>query len=409
MQAEESTLSIRMIYIIILLFFVLIPVYILPSGGFQLVDLTIILAMVHASLTIRTKEFEPGRLVVMLLALYVSWAILVNIIHFLFKSELFFMKATAQLVLIAFMFGAFVVLFQKTILRRGGVLCIYIGLLLSLIPPFFVTGSYDVPTTEGVSGVSIRSALSFNNPNQLGYFALLVLTILFLVRIYAERFEYTRLQARLMGFIGFVVFVMTHLFTVFSASRAALISMAFLDIFICWKFRKQLIVCLLCLLFFVPPTLFAFSDKLPKFDILVFQRLLTTDVESAMSRRVGSRFFQSLGSEIAIVCGAGGVSNNPKVVEVHNAFADMVLCYGIIGLGLFLLFLSAVLLPYFLFIRRYDQLYYPLLMGPVLLYNVAHNGLRFRLFWIFVALWFAVTRRSMEMGMEEGEAQNVLC
>jgi len=128
-----------------------------------------------------------------------------------------------------------------------------------------------VPTTEGVSGVSIRSALSFNNPNQLGYFALLVLTILFLVRIYAERFEYTRLQARLMGFIGFVVFVMAHLFTVFSASRAALISMAFLDIFICWKFRKQLIVCLLCLLFLVPPTLLVFSDKLPKFDILVFR------------------------------------------------------------------------------------------------------------------------------------------
>ncbi|HOV86765.1 MAG TPA: hypothetical protein PLM79_10410 [Syntrophobacteraceae bacterium] len=394
----------KILHGIILLFFLTVPVYVLPSGGFQLVDIPIIFGMVLASLVLNRELYDRSRLIVMLLAVYVSWTVLINIVYFVGRSDLFYMKSAIQLVFIVFMFAAFVVLLQRLILKKKGVLCIYAGLFLSLIPPFLVTGSYDTTDTEGVGGVSMRTALSFNNPNQLAYFAILILAIFFLIRLYSRRFEFTRWQRIGTGFVAVAVWVMSHAFVFLSASRAGLICIGVLDCLIFWKLRRKVVIAGTLLIVLLLPAGVIFRNDLPQVDILVVQRLMMTDTEAAMSKRVGTRFFQSLASEYAAMFGSGGVSSNPKVIEVHNAFADMLLCYGMIGVAIYLFFLSAVAVPYLRFMRRYEDLYYLGILFAIMLYNVGHNGMRTRLYWVFLALWFAVTREVIRERSQEIES-----
>ena len=277
----------KILHGIILLFFLTVPVYVLPSGGFQLVDIPIIFGMVLASLVLNRELYDRSRLIVMLLAVYVSWTVLINIVYFVGRSDLFYMKSAIQLVFIVFMFAAFVVLLQRLILKKKGVLCIYAGLFLSLIPPFLVTGSYDTTDTEGVGGVSMRTALSFNNPNQLAYFAILILAIFFLIRLYSRRFEFTRWQRIGTGFVAVAVWVMSHAFVFLSASRAGLICIGVLDCLIFWKLRRKVVIAGTLLIVLLLPAGVIFRNDLPQVDILVVQRLMMTDTEAAMSKQIG--------------------------------------------------------------------------------------------------------------------------
>ncbi len=74
-----------------------------------------------------------------------------------------------------------------------------------------------------------------------------------------------------------------------------------------------------------------------------------------------------------------GVGNRDQ--EIHSSFAMLLFCYGLVGLVIFSAFVVALLWRMNWKITAYAV--------PVILYGLAHNGLRFSPFWIFLALAYS--------------------
>ena len=76
--------------------------------------------------------------------------------------------------------------------------------------------------------------------------------------------------------------------------------------------------------------------------------------------------------------------------EIHSSLASIVFCYGIVGALLFFTFAFSVL--------RGASLRDTLTLVPAIAYGLSHQGLRFTLFWVLLAI-FAIhtaTRKSHE-------------
>jgi hypothetical protein len=72
--------------------------------------------------------------------------------------------------------------------------------------------------------------------------------------------------------------------------------------------------------------------------------------------------------------------------EIHSSFATLWFSYGIIGVTLFFLFVARVI--------RGAPLRLTVMLVPTLAYTVAHQGLRFTLLWIMLAVFMALKEQA---------------
>jgi hypothetical protein len=391
-----SKLSINystVVSIFVLFLLCLMPIYIFPSGGLQLVDLVIVPFIPFAILTLNKQELEFSILPIVALAAYVAWTICNTFAYFTLTSNVFYIKVIAQNIFGASIFCTFVIVFQKLLIKKSYLILLHVSLLFAFIPAFFVKGLYDA-SSEDLNIFGGRGALSFNNPNQLGYYAVLAFAMFILLRLYSSRFEFSGKQNFLIKFTAIFVFMASHLFVVYSASRAAVICIALLDMLVFLKLRRLIFIIACCLL---PLLLLFMSSPLGHMlthnklvDVMVVKRLTQGGIETDASSRVEGNFFKNLPYQAALLYGAGKATHNFNKKEVHNGFFDILLSYGIIGFILFFLFLYALVARFMGTLRYYNQLYYLLPLVPIFLYNAVHNGFRFRLFWVALAFWYTM-------------------
>lgn len=76
--------------------------------------------------------------------------------------------------------------------------------------------------------------------------------------------------------------------------------------------------------------------------------------------------------------------------EIHSSFGALLFNYGILGLGLFLIYLFSVL--------RHASLPILLTVSAPLIYSVTHMGLRFSLFWVLLAIVYFKSRSAPTLG-----------
>ncbi|MEC8557553.1 MAG: hypothetical protein VXZ82_21330 [Planctomycetota bacterium] len=224
----------------------------------------------------------------------------------------------------------------------------------------------------------VRGTLFFNNPNQLGYFSLIALSMF----LYIERFTATSMLIKAAFFVG------TCLFASISNSKAALVSSVILIAinlvdsgavrfkhFVGGLFAIGLVVLIVTK-----------TDFGQEFYERAINRVsgIGTDSDDNLSGRGYDRIWMHPHYNI-VGAGEGGWERfyrDPKRrYEMHSTFGTILFSYGIPGSFLFCLFVYRVFKG-----TSPISLCYAV---PMFAYGATHMGLRFTLFWVFFALVFA--------------------
>jgi hypothetical protein len=254
----------------------------------------------------------------------------------------------------------------------------------------------QVALSFAMGSLGARSSLFFNNPNQLGYYALLSGSLF----IYAVRYVRMPIYFQLISYFSF------FFLTLLSSSKAALagslilITLAVLNQGL-FSIRQFIILAIAISIggYFISQQ--ELGSKLFNYSLNRFQ----TIGESKDDSYEGRGYDRIVNDPEYLVLGAGeGGYNRFSTLldagEIHSSFGTIVFCYGIVGLTFFFSFLFAVF--------RKSSFFELMYFLPIFAYSITHQGLRDTLFWIFLGVVFllneqkvvsAVKRSSVKLGL----------
>lgn len=232
-----------------------------------------------------------------------------------------------------------------------------------------------------------RGSVFFNNPNQLGYYALLAATLIALT--------HRRLQMRLLT--SSLALVCCGCLALISASRAAAGGIAVLLVLLLFQNPKIIVaacIAAVAVVSGVGPIASAIDASQDR----VLNR----------SRNSSATFFEERGYDriwrnqqyLVLGAGEGGLSRwddtaYVKSMEIHSSVGTVVFSYGIVGSILFLVFLWRVL--------RGARVRLMIVLLPPLLYTGAHQGLRFTMLWVVLAVFVALKDELRRYPVEVGK------
>jgi hypothetical protein len=339
------------------------PFYVFDSGLPQPADWLVTLLL---PLLLRTWNGRlPPALVRPLkaLILFMLYVLVVNVawslamLTFSLNTKEGFLIAPSFYIFNGMLFFSFLLMFQ-----RYGELLLWLTARLVLVSVMI-----QVVLAFTLGGSLPRSTVMFNNPNQLGYFALLSACLILLGQ---RRLKLSTLQVTI-GLAG------CSYLALLSASKAALVSIGVLGIaLLLSKVRTILVASIVfaALIFTANP----FSAALDR-------------AEQRISKDQSYGFFEERGYDRIVefpeywAFGAGeGAYNRFKEIsvigshELHSSLATLFFCYGIIGTIVFALFLRGALSG-----AGARAL---VIVGAGLAYGMTHQGLRFRLLWLLLAM-----------------------
>lgn len=354
---SDSTLVVWALYI------VLVPVYVISSGLPQPGDwLLIFLAPMvlkgwHGKLpasaagTVRALVIFTGYVVLVNLLWSVvlnSWSL--NLKQGFWLSATFYIYNGLMYLLVVVMYGKYGERFLWFTAK------ILLGALLLQAGLSFVS-------TRG----ALRATVLFNNPNQLGYYALVSVSLLLVLqrRSYATTLEVT---------IGSIA---ASYLALISASKAALGAIGLLIIAgAIVRLRTMIVIGLVFLI-----ALYVSNPMQEAID----RTLLRFETDHSLD------FFEERGYDRIWnhpeywVTGAGeggyarfAESTAIRAHEIHSSIGTLFFSYGIVGVVMFTVFALLVL--------RGKGLRTWLLVLPTMAYGMTHQGLRTTLFWVLLAI-----------------------
>jgi hypothetical protein len=213
-----------------------------------------------------------------------------------------------------------------------------------------------------------RGTIFFNSPNQLGYYALLSACL----------FAMTQRPLGINRFKAALGVTSCAYLAVLSASRSSV---------------AGILILLLVLLFSNPRTILIASLAavgLVNLGGPISNAIETSEKRATTDRDPRTSFAEERGYDRIwrnpeyLVTGAGEGAYERFVFrpgetrrELHSSFGSLVFGYGVVGVALFFVFGLRVL--------RGAPLRMALMMVPALVYTVAHQGLRFTMFWVVLA------------------------
>jgi hypothetical protein len=292
-------------------------------------------------------------------AVSVAWAVLLWDFGFNLVYPLYYIYNTS------FFFGALL------LYRRYGDPFLRLTVLL-----VFATVVLQVAASVFI-GESGRNQLFFDNPNQLGYYALLAACVISLA------------QRRLgFGAVGTSIGLLCcGYLALLSSSRSSAAGIAFLVVLLLFANPRVLLVAGLA------------SIALTVVDTRI------DDSVGTLQRRINERrnehlsFFEQRGydriwsyKEHVLLGAAEGNrwrwKERTKIgsAEIHSSAGTIIFSYGLPGVLLFAMFLVRIL--------RRAPVRFALMLLPPLFYSVAHQGLRFTTLWVLLALFVAVKERT---------------
>jgi len=239
---------------------------------------------------------------------------------------------------------------------------------LTIIVAFQVVASFFLSSSG-----NIRGSMFFNNPNQLGYYALLVACLMAVTQP-RLKLGIVRTSATLLGCV-FLAFI--------SASRAAVGGIAILFVLMTFTNRKVLIASMV--------VVFAtalFGGPIDRVFDATEQRLEYRKKEDVLETRGYDRLWR-YNQYLLIGAGEGDFdrfADRPsETKEIHSSAATVLFSYGIVGATLFLMFVIRVVVG--------ASLREIVLVVPVLIYTITHQGLRFTMLWVLLGVFLAIKPR----------------
>jgi len=360
------------------LYLILFPIQILPQGNLQIADFFLLFGAVIMFVTFFTNKGKLSLNNIYLKgAFYFSiYSLLITLIFYIISSDYKYLLPSFNYIY-CFICLIFVVdLTKKELFFKVTFWALIITLVVQLI--LFIK--------LGLNYNSGRYMIMFQNPNQLGFWGLIVILILISI-------NHNIILKRPFGiFLGILV---ASFFVIASISQAAIIVLFLLFlIYIFLSFRKSPIIFVLiflgisfCTYFYLKQSIFD-DNQLTKVLISRFDSdlLNENDDDNNLEARNYNRIWEN---PEYLIFGAGESGLNRfgnDTNEIHSTFGSLLFSYGLLGFLLFSIPLFKVMIfPFKL--NSYIFVFF-------LLFTLTHNVLRWPLFWIIPYLMFCVKKNS---------------
>ena len=358
--------------------------YVFPSGTPQPADYLLVLVIATSILGVWGRLPDDPMLHLMA-GLFVGWIVLVNATWFLITGDFTFLKKTSfyvyNLVVLIFVIAAGFHDWAR--LKK----VVWWSCVIALLA--------QMGWLELFPAAARRATGTFNNPNQLGYWALLLMACLAVVK---DREGLGPADLLALG-AGFYV-------TALSLSKAASISAMVLLLFagIACGLRRSAGVLLGIALALVLSFQIATGSAI--------DRIASLDPVDALVKRLQNIGQQRDDSVLArgyprlienpeyLAFGAGEgsfdrLNEEGSNKEFHSTLGNLLMSYGVPGVALF-----ATLLVVMCAAAPKSVLY----LIPIMLYGLTHMGLRFSLFWVFLGLVYAQGRYARPVAADPARA-----
>jgi hypothetical protein len=378
----------------------LIPINIFPIGGFQIADVFITILIAYYILKKSELENKVKTHIYLLLP-FIIWT---NIVlgGYLLIYVNFRLLITAINMLYAFlMLFAFSKIWNE-LLSKKAYQYIYSALILSVICVFTFKGL--------ISWEDMRYSFSFNNPNQLGLFALifLAITIVLMQQKKADNI------ANIIYFSLDIFFILlAHYWAFMALSRATFAAFLLLDICLLKNMHSQKLFLPVASAIFVGGILMLFIN--PTF---IQQRIEARGThrfgESALEERIKIGITEPMKDlkGIKLLFGTGQIPvlqvndpgdtrfrNDKNKIEVHNMFGNVLWSYGIIGLSLYVFWIAKIIWE----VRVIPNALY--IWGALLTFSVSGVLFRSRSYWLVLGLMMALL--NIEMTKDKKKSQEL--
>lgn len=363
---QEPALALWAVYIL------LVPIYLFKSGLPQPGDAFVILLIPVALYRWNGRLLRNARAAFVALIWFTLWVCCVNYGWALLLGNFQVFGPDAFLLHpLYYIYNALVFLTALVLHRRYGDLVLRITVYAVFITIYVqVIASFILPSS------AFRGMVFFNNPNQLGYYVLLAASLIALTH---RRLGLTLVTS------GIALTCCAYLALV-SASRAAAGGIAVLLVFLVFSNPKVIVLASLAAIGLA--TLGG-----PVTDAVAISE------QRAINRTSNVGFFEERGYDriwkhseyLVFGAGEGGLSRfgTPRVkhMEIHSSAGTVLFSYGVVGSILFLLFVWRVLS---------GASWGPVLtLVPPLLYTIAHQGLRFTMLWVLLAIFLALKQERL--------------
>lgn len=342
------------------LYLITTPFYVWKSGRPQPADGLLLVVMALAFGQGR-RPFPPFlRSSIALLFSFAGYAAMINLIWGVLLLDYEVVKVGALGFAAFYLFNALVFATSLQLFLRNGTRFIAAtawGTLAALLLQLALMAS------RGESD-AFREKLFFNNPNQLGYYALLAASII----------AFTYQRAKMPTGVAATALAAATLFAAASLSKAALIGTAMAA---CVAALRKPVLLL------GTAAVVAAGLGIANPDALIERiRFRMTDMGQQEDDTLEGRGYSRIEMHPEyLVFGAAEVGHDRHGDfggELHSSWATVLFSYGVVGFVLMLLFFWKSLRH----LRPLDWVF----TLPIFWYGMTHQGLRFRLFWVYVAL-----------------------
>jgi len=354
-------------------FFILFPFYVIGSGLPQPADWLMVILFAYFFFTEKVFPFKDQVELVRKHRNFVIYVAVLNTIWYFFIDQSLEKRFPTFVHSLFYIYNFFAVMAAIRIYNK-------------IKDRFFVFTAYAVgcsillQVAISFSGIYSggRDALFFNNPNQLGYYALLS----------GSLFIYLSKYVKLNTFFQVGVLLAFVYITLISASKAAfagaIILTALATINQGLLNLKQFIVIGLAagMAFFI----FNKSDRVQ--DIFEYTVNRFSDIGSDGDDSYEGRGYDRIINDpeyMIIGAGEGGYHRFDSLLmggEIHSTFGTLIFSYGIPGTILFFIFVFHVF--------RSSSVMELMYIVPVAAYSVTHQGFRSTLFWVFFACIYII-------------------
>lgn len=217
----------------------------------------------------------------------------------------------------------------------------------------------------------LRDAVFFNNPNQLGYYAVLASCMIALLH---RKLKFSLLLTAI-GLLGALYLALL------SASRAAAGGAAVVALVTLVANPKIVLAALplIAAVIFTGPVSRAINATEQRVTVDQFPEY------SFLEERGWGRIYDNP-EYVLLGAGEGGTGRFRDSVigthEIHSSAGMIIFSYGLVGTGLFLWFIFRVL--------RGAHLGATLMLAPIIAFTIAHNGLRDSMLWMVLSIFLTL-------------------
>ncbi len=351
-------------------YLILFPIQIFPQGSLQIADFIILIGIF---IVLISKGFSIDNLFLKNTFIFVCYSLLVGFFFAFYHQDFDFLKNPFNY-LYCFLILIFIAdLIKINIFLKVSLLSLFFSMFIQIIL-FFKVG---LNLQEG------RFMIMFQNPNQLGFWALNV--------IFFQIVIFINLQKRHL-LLMLLIFVPSVFLIFISLSQAAMLSLFVLlaiFAFYSFKFYKLYFISFFIFLFillYYSKNSFTSNIFYENVQNRIENDLLNeNDNDNSLEARNYTRLI-NYPQYLIFGSGEGKVSRfgNVDLNEIHSTFANIIFCYGLLG---FIIYSFS-----FFEIYKYPFSFYSIFLSCYFLFTLTHNTLRWPLFWILPYLFYTYNK-----------------